>query len=418
MVISRHPSISRHAEAPRKIYKPIHTVDDLALHLRWAMAVELSTIPPYLCALYSIEDVSSSAYRLIRSVVLEEMLHMMLVANLLNAIGVPPELDSDVIPSYPGFMKHHAAGGPFIQLQPLSAELARSVFMAIEQPEVSPHAPPEGDNFETIGQFYKAIELGFEYCVKHQGEQAVFGKDTGFQRDDTYFGSGAGELFTVHDLPSALRAIQEITQQGEGSSVPQPPMPGEEQYGGYDYYGDRQDGTYGPILGVPWELSHYRKFQQIADGVVALPDIYPMQANPSSDQYEGQTRALAELFDASYSLVLWSLQTTFRTPPKSTSFLSLAFPLMRSVLPTLATLLMQTPLEPAADPALGPTAGPGFAYRPTPLSEVVRDAEELLANPPDLGKAYLQLWRRDLGIVTEALRGVREAASQQGETTV
>jgi hypothetical protein len=44
-------------------------------------------------------------------------------------------------------------------LQALRTELARYVFMEIEQPESSPKVPPEGDDFQTIGQFYKAIEL-------------------------------------------------------------------------------------------------------------------------------------------------------------------------------------------------------------------------------------------------------------------
>lgn len=54
---------------------PIDTVDDLREHLLVAIEVELSTIPPYLYAMYSIEDQSSEAALLIRSVVVEEMLH-------------------------------------------------------------------------------------------------------------------------------------------------------------------------------------------------------------------------------------------------------------------------------------------------------------------------------------------------------
>src|SRR6516162_7274756 len=98
----------------RKIYHPIETIEDLGKHLQWALSVELSTIPPYLTALYSIQDVSSDAYSTIRSVVVEEMLHMMQVANLMNSIGVAPSLDKQYVPEYPSFIPHHAAGGPFI----------------------------------------------------------------------------------------------------------------------------------------------------------------------------------------------------------------------------------------------------------------------------------------------------------------
>jgi len=393
------------------IYHPITDVRDLNEHLQWAFGVELSTIPPYLCALYSISDPASDAYRLVRSVALEEMLHMMQVANLMNATGNPPSLAPGEIPAYPGFLKHHAAGGPFIQLEALSQALARTVFMQIELPEVSPHAPPEGDEFKTIGQFYKAIELGFEHCVERYGENSVFGHDTGFQRDDTYFGIGGGHLWRVHDLKSAKLAITEITQQGEGAFVPPPPMPGEELFGGYEHYGDRLDGTYGPILDTPWDLSHYRKFQQIAEGEVTLPVIFPMQPNPSDVSLDGVVRRLSHLFDACYTLILTSLGLAFSSTDSS-GFFEVAFPVMQVALPTLATLLMQTPILASADPALGPTAGPAFVYRSVPLAAMVTQAAFLRDNPPALGTNYRQLWISHL----EMTHRVLSAADERMET--
>src|SRR5215212_1779109 len=153
----------RRTEPERKIYHRITHRDDLIRHLQWALSVEVSTIPPYLCALYSIQDRGTDAAALVRSVVIEEMLHAATVANLMNAIGGDPSLGPEHVPLYPGYIPHHAAGGPFIQLQALSPELAQTVFMAIEQPE-TPHSLAEGDSFETIGQFYRAIEEGFENC--------------------------------------------------------------------------------------------------------------------------------------------------------------------------------------------------------------------------------------------------------------
>ena len=51
------------------------------------MQIELYTIPPYLCALYSIKDGTNREARdVIQTVVMEEMLHMALVANLLIAV--------------------------------------------------------------------------------------------------------------------------------------------------------------------------------------------------------------------------------------------------------------------------------------------------------------------------------------------
>lgn len=67
---------------------PITDLPDLHRHLQWALQVEHTTIPPYLCALHSIPDgYNVEAATVIRSVVMEEMLHMTLVANVLNAVG-------------------------------------------------------------------------------------------------------------------------------------------------------------------------------------------------------------------------------------------------------------------------------------------------------------------------------------------
>jgi hypothetical protein len=386
------------------IHQPIKTIKDLADHLQVALTIELATIPPYLCALYSISDPASEPSRLIRGVVIEEMLHMMQVANLKNAIGTAPTLDKQDIPVYPTFLPLHAPGGPFVQLQPLSPVLASTVFLQIELPESAPEAPAEDEAYQTIGQFYKAIELGFETCVATYGEKEVFGHDTGFQRDDVYFGTGGGELHLVHDLESAKAAILEIVQQGEGAMVPQPPAPYEEPYGGYDHYGDRLDGTYGPILGTPWEMSHYRRFQQIADGEVSLPTIYPVQANPVDTDVDGDFRRLSHLCDNAYTLVLTSLADAIGRTDSPKPFFMTAFPVMQMALPALAALLMQTPLRPAADPALGPNAGPAFAYRPLPVEQMVAEAADLLARPPAvLGGDYRELWQHALEIAHRAL---------------
>ena len=72
----------------------IRTVEDLREHLQWAIELEHSTLPPYLTALYSIKDGhNTEAAEVIQSVFLEEMLHMTLAANILNAVGGAPEID-------------------------------------------------------------------------------------------------------------------------------------------------------------------------------------------------------------------------------------------------------------------------------------------------------------------------------------
>jgi rubrerythrin len=79
---------------------PIDTVKELHAHLRLAGIVELTTIPTYLYAMYSLDDLASDAAKLIRSVAVEEMLHLALVGNLLLATGGEPKFYSpESIPS-------------------------------------------------------------------------------------------------------------------------------------------------------------------------------------------------------------------------------------------------------------------------------------------------------------------------------
>ncbi len=72
--------------------------------LQLAIELEHSTIPPYLTALYSImPDANVEVAGLIRSIVVEEMLHMALVANIFIAIGGSPNIGhSKFVPQYPG----------------------------------------------------------------------------------------------------------------------------------------------------------------------------------------------------------------------------------------------------------------------------------------------------------------------------
>lgn len=66
----------------------IATIESLREHLQWAIELEHFTLPPYLCALYSLDaGRNPEATEVLASVLVEEMLHMTLAANLLNAVG-------------------------------------------------------------------------------------------------------------------------------------------------------------------------------------------------------------------------------------------------------------------------------------------------------------------------------------------
>lgn len=78
------------------------------------MQVELSVIPPYLYAMYSIKSddrISKKVKDLIRHVAAEEMLHASLVANLCVAVGYKPIFYSiESIPTYPNPLSHVKEG--------------------------------------------------------------------------------------------------------------------------------------------------------------------------------------------------------------------------------------------------------------------------------------------------------------------
>ena len=84
----------------------IKTLEDLHHYLYLAMQIEHATIPPYLLALYSIHPVTNSdATHVLRVVVVEEMLHLTLAANILNAVGGTPDLTVEgFVPEYPAFL--------------------------------------------------------------------------------------------------------------------------------------------------------------------------------------------------------------------------------------------------------------------------------------------------------------------------
>src|SRR5262245_7093514 len=75
---------------------------DLKDALQTAMQLEFSTIPPYLCAQWSISSDPSGVAGMIENIVLQEMYHFALAGNMLTAIGgVPSIANAAFIPRYP-----------------------------------------------------------------------------------------------------------------------------------------------------------------------------------------------------------------------------------------------------------------------------------------------------------------------------
>ncbi|MDT4929349.1 MAG: hypothetical protein QOD36_66 [Mycobacterium sp.] len=138
-----------------------HDLSWLRKALQAAVELELSTIPPYLFAMWSIDATVSPVTDLILNIVLEEMGHMGLACNMLTAVGGAPDINTPTaVPTYPGSLPGGVHPGLTVGLAPLSHEVLET-FMEIELPESGPRIYHRGVEFPTIGAFYDAILAAF-----------------------------------------------------------------------------------------------------------------------------------------------------------------------------------------------------------------------------------------------------------------
>src|SRR4051812_10718040 len=139
----------------------------LADSLQAAIELEMSTIPPYLYAYWSIDQARDpdGVARVLRRVMVEEMLHMGIACNLLAAIGGQPRIaDAEVATKYPRVLPKDVHKGLTVALAKLSKPLVLSTLMAIEEPQShlveDPDFRPSGSTL--IGDFYDSILKVFD----------------------------------------------------------------------------------------------------------------------------------------------------------------------------------------------------------------------------------------------------------------
>jgi hypothetical protein len=328
--------------------QPLDTVADLRTALGNAIKLELGTIPPYLTALFSIKPgANAAAGAIVRSVVIEEMLHLSLACNMLNAVGGTPNLPAAVL-RYPSPLPMGIGdkpGGPkFIVPLVRLSQVSIEKFMTIEEPEHPldfPKAAVLGPEYETIGEFYKALgklmtELG----------EGVFTSDVSRQVtgwiDQNY-------LHAVLNLDDALKAIDLIVEQGEGTE--QSPE-------------DQSD-----------ELAHFYRFEQIQRQETLSRDpavpagyewgpppigldetgVWPMIDNPTEVTLpQGSELArISDQFDGTFTLLINELQRTFSGEPGA----------LGSAMAQMHALRIEAArLVPMDVPGQDGTAGPRFLY--------------------------------------------------------
>jgi Ferritin-like len=251
-------------------------VESLRQMVQAAIEIEDSTIPVYLTALFSIKPGANlEVAGIIRSIVIQEMLHLTLVGNLLNAIGGAPRIgEPGFVPTYPGHLPGSVRPDFVVTLRKCSIAQIRDVFMAIEQPNRPLTTRPDalisldlskvqvldtGDvdisgpeeflqdltaSFEdvendpyTIGWFYDQIARSI-IRLDHHG--SLFTGDPDHQLTPAHWPGAPGRLYRITDKTSALLAIHQITREGEGTSHTDP-------------------------IGDPHQLAHYYRFQEIVE---------------------------------------------------------------------------------------------------------------------------------------------------------
>jgi hypothetical protein len=346
------------------------TADDLRLSLqeRLQKAVELewSTIPPYLTAWYSLHpQQNGDSAAILRSVFTEEMLHMVLAANVLSAIGGKIRLGERNLPRYPLQMEFR--GQAFgdrkfdLHLAPFS-QAALETFLQIELPD-----PPASAQAKllaesvvpafTVGGFYRGIREDLVQLSRMLKEDEVFSGALKGQLTEDYYWSAGGSPIVVCDLASATHALQTITEQGEGS-------------------GDTINNADDTYFGQPAEVAHYFRFREILAGrhyapsdrpsappsgqpfAVDFDAVYPIKTDCRSEDLAGEPELarLNDQFNTSYSLMLAQLEEGLNGNPKALYYAIMDG--MHSLTP-LARSMMQIPLPNVS----GKTGAPTFAWR-------------------------------------------------------
>lgn len=343
---------------------PIDTPRGLREHLELAIAVELSTVPPYLYAMYSLEDRRCDAALLIRSVVAEEMLHAALATNLLLAVGGEPDFSSTrYMPSYPSQLPHHRP--PLtLNLTPCTKEQVENLFLVIEQPETHTGLPDD-DIYDTLGQFYHAIEKGLATVAESYDVFADPQSDRQMARHSYYRpvafdAEDSGGLGLIANIEAANAAIHVIIHQGEG------------------------------VSDVKWadplhqELTHYYKFLQIARGEAPVGTILPLPTNPRAASYPRDARIVAELFNAAYRYVYLVMHEIFQPTSHQERWVAALYTLMSDVLSPVAHHLTTMSLPG------GLVAAPTFETYDfgdaDPVQRLAELAEAAVAVAPALGE--------------------------------
>ena len=325
------------------------SVADIQNAVQTAIDLEFATLPPYLYAKMTLLPGSNApAMQRLNSIVGQEMIHMCLACNIMNAIGGTVGINP---PKYPGPLPGDIGGDLIIHLLPFS-QSAMAQGMAIEEPS-EPIDPPElmaaaVDTAVTIGEYYARLDQALAALP------ASAWIPNNHQIDDAQF--FPGQIYAVNSYADAHKAITQIVSEGEGTPV--------------------SPSGQGSPLTFENELAHYYRFWEMQRNQVLVKDpnpvgyawkgslgldwsaVYPAIADPELHDFSNDSPAAQQAqaeCNAAYSALIDGLVSAFRG---GTGGLGIAvramFDLRMAGIKALST--------PLAD---GTVAGPAFTYTPT-----------------------------------------------------
>ncbi len=217
------------------LWKEPAGLGDVQSLVQTAIDLEFATLPPYLYAKFSIRPgTNAPALERLDGIIGQEMIHMCLACNILNAIGGTVKINP---PHYPGPLPGDVGGSLIVNLYPFSAE-AVGQGMKIEEP-AEPVQPrmrlAVADEPVTIGEYYARVDAALKALPPSDWQQ-----DRNQVSDSQFF---VGQLFAVNNYDDAHQAIDNIVSEGEGTPV----TPGET----------------GSPLDFQNELAHYYRFWEM-----------------------------------------------------------------------------------------------------------------------------------------------------------
>jgi hypothetical protein len=307
-------------------------------------------------------------------VAVQEMGHLVIVANLTVAVGGRPHFARPNFPVSPGYFP----SGVAVRLAPFDEDTLEH-FIFLERPQNAERTDAEGfeqtdyareqahdglmptaQDYDTIGHLYEAIRANLGALNERIGKHGLFLGDEGAQIGRDIIDLEGVDPIT--DLDAAMAAINIVIKQGEGSAI-------EQEYSHYRCFLTIQD----ELIRLKREDPGFRPAWPVADSPVLRR---PVESNGACFVDHPEAARLLDFACAAYGLLLRCLTQCFgRTgserEAQQKALMSAALDLMHVV----GDASSQLARLPARTGERAPNAGMSFT--------MLRGVEPLLGGEPE-----------------------------------